>query len=107
MSSDLSGFNVSTAATNSNTTTTTDAQTEDTSVSQSNQTAAAEQKASINWETSPINEEPQSTQEGAGQEPSAQTNYPVTASLIPIAVLLGIAVAIAFGGPLDLMKRKR
>ena len=94
--------NVSTSnATTQTNTTSAAAKEEKTSASQSYDKASAPVQ-----EATPVEEEPTSTPED-GQQPFTQTNYPLSAAIIPIAVLLGVSVAIAFGGPLYLLKRKR
>ena len=57
-------------------------------------------------ETTVIDEELNSGNED-GKEPFTQIDQPLSAAVIPIAILLGTAVGIAFGAPLYFLRRKR
>ena len=89
------------AKTQSNTTTSAASKEGKTSTSQ-----PKENESKFYEETTPIDEEPTSTPED-GQQPFTAPDYPLSAAIIPIALLLGVATAIAFGGPLLLLRRKR
>ena len=95
--------NVSTSNATTQSSTTTSAASKDgkTSTSQSK-----ENESKSYEETTPIDEEPTSTHED-GQQPFTAPDYPLSAAIIPIALLLGVATAIAFGAPLLLLRRKR
>ncbi|HEX9261260.1 MAG TPA: NosD domain-containing protein, partial [Candidatus Bathyarchaeia archaeon] len=75
------------------------AQTESTSTYQSEASAPIE-------ETTVIDEEPNSSDEER-KEPFTQSDQPLSAAIIPITLLLGTAVGIAFVAPLYLLRRKR
>jgi len=96
-----SNVSTSNATTQSSTTTSAASKEGKTSTSQ-----PKENESKFYEETTPIDEEPTSTPED-GQQPFTAPDYPLSAAIIPIALLLGVATAIAFGGPLLLLRRKR
>lgn len=66
-----------------------------------------ETQSKSNEETIPIDEEPASPPNEDGRQPFTQTEYPLSAAIIPIALLLAVAIGISCLGPLYLIRRKR